>query len=134
MTAFVVFPDAEIALLDYLRSVMPSLVCDVEIPQSYRANDGVFVCIRRMGGQANYPVSDYPMYDIEAYGPTRDAASDALGLVLAHLAVARRLPPVTGAFGRLAIITGPQYVEDPTTKEPRWQSLVSLPLRPVRVP
>lgn len=132
MSAFVAFPDAEIALLDYLRTAIPGLLCDVEPPASYRANDGVLVLVRRAGGQPRYPVSDYPMYDIQVYAPTRDEGAMALGEVLAHIAVARYMPPVTGAFGRISVIAGPQYVPDPVTEEDRWQALITIPLRAKR--
>lgn len=132
MTAFVAFPDAEIALLDYLRASIPGVVCNVEIPESYDASQGVYIRVRRIGGQTMFPVQDMPVYDVEAYGPTRDAASAALNEVLSHMAVARYRPAVTGVFGRLSIITGPQYVPDPVTEEDRWQSLITIPLRAKR--
>lgn len=128
----VAFPDAEIALLDYLRSAIPGLACNVEFPIDYEARAGVFVRVTRAGGQTMFPVQDMPLYDIEVYGPTRDDAAMALGEVLAHIAVARYLPPVTGVFGRLSVITGPQYLPDPVTKEDRWQSLITIPLRAKR--
>ncbi len=129
MSAFVHFPDAEIALLDYLRAVVPGIVCDVEVPESYRGDEGIFVCVRRAGGQPRYPVADYPMYDIQVYAPTRDVGADGLGYVLAQIAVARYAPPVSGVFGRISVISGPQYVPDPVTDEHRWQALISIPLR-----
>lgn len=132
MTAFANFPDAEIALLDYLRSAIPGIQCNVTIPGPYRADEGVYVRIRRIGGQARYPVQDHPTYDVEAYGPSRDAGSAALNEVLAHIAVARYVPAVTGVFGQLVVITGPQYIPDPVTKEDRWQSLITIPLRAKR--
>lgn len=129
MTAFVSFPDAEIAMLDYLRSAIPGIQCDVEFPKDYKASEGVYVAVRRAGGQARYPIMDYPLYDVQAYGPTRDAAGEAIQAVLAHIAVARYTAPVTGVFGQMSVITGPQYVPDPLTEEDRWQSLISIPLR-----
>lgn len=132
MTAFVSFPDAEIALLDYLRQAIPGVVCHVEIPEEYRASEGVYIRIRRVGGQPRFPVADYPAYDIEAYGPTRDAAYAGLMEALAHIAVARYATDTTVAFGRLTMITGPQYVPDPVTDEDRWQSLITIPLRAKR--
>lgn len=128
----VTFPDAEIALLAYLRQALPGLACNVEIPEEYRASDGVYVRIRRVGGQPRFPVADYPLYDVEAYGPTRDAAAQALMDVLARVAVARYATDTTAAFGRLTMITGPQYVPDPVTDEDRWQSLITIPLRAKR--
>lgn len=131
-TPYATFPDAEISLLDYLRSAIPGLACNVDIPEDYKASEGVYIRVRRVGGQPRFPASDYPMYDIEAYGPTRDVAYAGLSEALSRLAVARYLPPVTGVFGQLTMITGPQYVPDPVTKEDRWQSLITIPLRAKR--
>lgn len=132
MTAFVSFPDAEIALLEYLRLAIPGIVCNVDIPEDYKASEGVYIRVRRVGGQPRFPVSDHPLYDIEAYGPTRDEASAALAAVLAHIAVARYNTAASVSWGQLTMVTGPQYVPDPVTREDRWQSLITIPLRAKR--
>ncbi|MGI5245419.1 hypothetical protein [Dactylosporangium sp. CA-139066] len=130
---YVAFPDAEIAVLDYLRLAIPGILCNVEAPDGYRPDDGVFVRVERIGGQPNFPVSDYPLLDIEAYGPTRDAASQGLAEALAVLAVARYRADAAVAFGEMTVITGAQFVRDPVTKEDRWHAMVSIGIRAKRV-
>ncbi len=132
MTDLVVFPDAELSILEYLRFYIPGILCDVEDPAGYKASDGTFLRVTRVGGQPRFPVNDQPTLDLEAYGPTRAEAQDLIQLVIAWLAVANNRPPVHAVLGPLDIFTGPQHLPDPVTAEERWQSLVSISVRPIR--
>lgn len=127
---FRTFPDAEVAVIDYLREYLPSYDVDVKPEQFYRPeNDGIYVRLNRVGGQPVYPVKDEPMLDIDVWAPNRWTGLEALQAVLAHLEVATRRPKVYASMGKLTVVTGPQHIEDPQTKEPHWQALVQIVIR-----
>ncbi len=129
---YVEFPDAEVAVVKYLQQYMPDVLIDVEGPPVYRGDRGIFVRVTRVGGTPTFPVTDRPLMDIDVWGPSRWTAVAALQAVLGHLAVATHRPAVGGALGSLSVITGPQYLEDPQTKEPRWQALIQIGVRSKR--
>lgn len=62
MREVVVFPDAELAVIEYLRPVLAAL--DSAIPIDVRGGGGRFVRVRRVGGSEDDVAHDHPTLDV----------------------------------------------------------------------
>lgn len=120
------FPDAEALVLAYLRSVLPDLPGDVELPDG--PAEAPFLLVGRTGGAMAWPVLDTAALDLEVWGPDRGEAHDALQRVLAALLASKT---VGGPLASVRVTNAPQWAPDALSGEPRWLASVDVGTRPV---
>lgn len=127
----VLFGDAESAVIVYLKDRIPNLKAGREIPHGWRPDDGPFVRVGRIGGWHPSPVTDLAHLDVEVYSNDRIVAHDLMQLCLAELMRVDTMPQNTerAHMYRVSVQTGPQFLADPVTHDPRWITTVEVVLR-----
>ncbi|GIG61123.1 hypothetical protein Lfu02_54950 [Longispora fulva] len=129
--SYVIFGDAQAAVISYVKAEMPGTLAGSRLPVDYSpAKHGPFTRLTREGGTPQFPVQDLALIGIEVYAPTSEAGIDRLNTVLALLVAARRRNKVPGViFGSTAVYGGPMYLEDPDTHTPRWTASIQISVR-----
>jgi len=108
----VVFPDAVLVVIEYLRSVMPkgTLVCS-RVPCPVPAE---FVRVQRLGGMRRSLVTDRPRVDVECWSETEAGAEALVATVRAYVLSMAGTRGDTTVYD-VAEVSGPQWLpEDPT--------------------
>ena len=102
------FPDAVLVVVDYLRSVVPpgTLVYS-RVPETRPAE---FIRVERLGGLRNTLVTDRPRIDVECWSGTEEDAE--------------ALMSKTRAF-----VSGPQWLPDSVSGQPRYSFAVEFSVR-----
>lgn len=120
----VVYPDATLTVIEYLRPL-------VDVPVLSRVPDDrppAFVRVRRVGGLRQDIVRDRPRLDIHFWAQTEGDAHDLMQLSRAHmLAMAGRHGDTT--VYRVREAGGPQWLPDDKTSQPRYAVAFELSLR-----
>lgn len=89
-----------------------------------------FVTVERIPGGVRTKVTDDARVDIESRGRTREEAHDAIQIVLALLEIMYQYGHEGMIIYRADIETGPGWLPDPVTNQPRWIATVSIRNRP----
>jgi hypothetical protein len=120
------FPDAEAAVVRYLRPLLVSHTAEVHV-RVPTTRPSKFVTVRRAGGTAD-KVFDRPLIDVFAWAPTDEEAKDLAQLVRALLGQMRGSPG--SGVRSVADYAGLSPAPDPSAQA-RWTFSVQLTTRGV---
>lgn len=129
-TPVVVFPDAELVCVSYLRAQLAArgdtTAVGTVIPDP---RPDSLVMARRLGGPRQTLVSDNAQIGIESWAPTAEAAHDRAQLCRALLLAMRGTTQQGAAVYRVGEIAGPGELPDPLSNQPRYVFSVEVALR-----
>lgn len=112
----VVFPDAVMVVIDYLREKVPGTPTYSRVPDPRPAE---FIRIERLGGLRRTIVTDRPRVDIHCWSDTEENAEALVATVRAYaLSMAGRRGATT--VYDVAEVGGPQWMPDATSGQPRY--------------
>ncbi|MFE9335272.1 hypothetical protein [Streptomyces sp. NPDC007063] len=125
MIPAVVFPDAVLLVVAYLRAALGGVPVYSQVPEPKPA---AFVRVKRIGGTQGSPVTDRPRVDIQCWASSEGAAWDLCALARAHIGV------LAGARGESTIyrvreVGGPQNIPDDKTGIDRYAFAVEFSAR-----
>lgn len=121
----VIFPDAVLIVIDYLRSKLPGVAVHSQVPASRPAE---FIRVERLGGTRRTIVTDRPRIDIHCWSSSEGAAEALLSKTRAHvLAMAGKRGGTT--VYAVYEVGGPQWVPDITSGQPRYAFAVEFSTR-----
>lgn len=121
----VVFPDAVLVVINYLRSVMPGTEVYSRVPETRPAE---FVRVERLGGMRRTLVTDRPRVDIHCWSDSEEHAEALVSKVRAYtLAMAGRRGSTT--VYDVAEVGGPQWIPDSASGQPRYAFAVEFSTR-----
>lgn len=121
----VVFPDAVLVAIDYLRPRFPGVPVQSRVPES-RPDE--FITVRRIGGQRRSLILDRPRVDIHCWAASEEDAEALTARVRAHtLAMAGRRGTTT--VYDVQEVGGPQWLPDDTSGQPRYAFAVEFSTR-----
>lgn len=122
----VLFPDAVLLAITYLRSVMPPdtvIVSRVPDPKP-----PAFVRVERLGGLRSTLVTDRPRIEFECWADTEERAESLMALTRAYVhAMSGARDPAT--VYRVKDVGGPQWVPDSRTGMPRYLFAIECSIR-----
>lgn len=122
----VIFPDAVLLVIEYLRSVMPpgTLVYS-RVPA---ARPPEFIRVERNGGLRNSLVTDRPRLDIHCWSGTEASAQALCERARAHV---NAMAGKRGAHTvyRVREVGGPQWLPDSASGSPRYAIAVEFSTR-----
>lgn len=120
----VVFPDAALVAIDYLRPLTGVPVFS-RVPESRPAE---FVRVERIGGQRRTLITDRPRVDIHCWSDSEEGAEALMNKVRAYtLAMAGRRG-ITTVYD-VAEVGGPMWLPDDTSGQPRYAFAVEFSTR-----
>lgn len=112
----VVFPDAVLVVIDYLRSRLPGTPTYSRVPEARPAE---FIRVERIGGQRRTLITDRPRVDIHCWSDSEENAEALMARVRAYtLAMAGRRGSTT--VYDVAEVGGPQWIPDEASGQPRY--------------
>lgn len=119
----VTYPDAQLAVVDYLRPLLAPVPVSVRVPNPRPA---AFVTLRRVGGQADTLI-DQARIDLFAWAGSDSAAHDLAMALRHHLAA---MPGLRGGVRvtRIQEFSGPLPAPD-ESGQPRWLVTYEISLR-----
>lgn len=121
----VVFPDAVLVVVEYLRSKMPGTAVYSRVPDP-RPRE--FVRVQRIGGLRDSLVTDRPRIDVECWSDSEEGAEALVSQVRAYtLAIAGRRGDTT--VYRVAEVSGPMWLPDSASGQPRYAFAVEFSTR-----
>jgi hypothetical protein len=121
----VIFPDAVLVTIEYLRSVLPDLTTVSRVPNPRPAE---FVRIERLGGTRRNLILDRPRIDVECWSDSEGAAADLAGIVRPYmLAMAGKRGDTT--VYNVAEVSGPMWLPDSVSGQPRYSFAVEFSTR-----
>lgn len=112
----VVFPDAVLVVIDFLRSRLPGVPLFSLMPEARPAE---FIRVERIGGQRRSLILDRPRVDIHVWSDSAENAEALMSRARAHsLAMAGKRGTTT--VYDVAEVGGPQWIPDDTSGQPRY--------------
>ncbi len=132
MEPAVLFPDATLVVVDYLRPLLAPASVHAKVPNPRPA--GPFLVVRRTGGPRGSLVHDLAQMTLDAWGPTEAAAHDLAQLARAHLHAMRGSVQGGVAVYRVTEFAGPGNLPDPLSDSPRFTQTFQLGLRGQALP
>ncbi|MFI7009970.1 hypothetical protein [Streptomyces sp. NPDC050145] len=124
----VVFPDAVLLVVDYLRAVMPGVEVGTRVPADRDETYPEFIRVERLGGARNSLVTDRPRVDVHCWAGSEEAAETLTARARAHVhAMAGRRGDTT--VYNVREVTGPQWLPDSTSGQPRYAFAVEFSTR-----
>lgn len=130
MKPVVMFPDAVLVVIDYLRSVMPvGTQVYSRVPETRPAE---FIRIQRLGGTRRNLVTDRPRVDVECWSDTEESAEALISKTRAYvLAMAGKRGGTT--VYDVSEVGGPQWLPDSVSGQPRYSFAVEFSTRGTEV-
>lgn len=126
MKPVVVFPDAVLVVIEYLRSVMPpGTRVYSRVPASLPAE---FIRVERLGGMRRFPFIDRPRVDIECWSGSEEGAEALVNTTRAYVLAMAGQRGGTTVYD-VAEVSGPQWLPDSTTGKPRYVFAVEFSTR-----
>lgn len=125
----VLFPDATLVVVSHLDENLTPPVYS-KVPTTRPAS---FVVVRRVGGVRRNEVTDEPMLTVECWASTDEAAADLAALAFAHI---DDMPGQTiegTPVYRITDVSGPQYLPDPESQQPRYSFTFIAAMRGTRL-
>lgn len=130
MQPVVIYPDAELVVIDYLRSKLATrsepfvtgVLLGNKVPSPRAAR---FVRVRRNGGVESAPTVDRPRIDVECWAQTDGDAADLSALCRALIRSMQNVTPVR----RVDDFLGPTPIPDPESNQPRYLFTVEISMR-----
>jgi hypothetical protein len=121
----IVFPDAVLVTIQYLRSVLTGVTVVSRIPDPRPSE---FVRIERLGGIRRNLILDRPRIDVECWSKSEEGAADLAGIVRAYtLAMAGKRSATTVYDVRE--VSGPMWLPDDVSGQPRYSFAVEFSTR-----
>lgn len=121
----VVFPDAVLVVIEYLRGALPGTAVYSRVPDP-RPDE--FVRIERLGGLRSTLVTDRPRIDVECWSASEEGAEALVSKVRAYtLAMAGRRGDTT--VYKVAEVSGPMWLPDSASGQPRYSFAVEFSTR-----
>lgn len=121
----VVFPDAALVTVTYLRSVMPGVLVYTRIPADRPAE---FIRVERLGGMRRSLITDRPRMDIHCWSTSEEAAEGLMARTRALTLAMAGARAGTTVYD-VAEVTGPQWLPDNTSGQPRYAFAVEFSTR-----
>lgn len=122
----VIFTDATLLVVDYIRSAMPGVPVYSRIPDPRPAGD--FIRIERLGGLRNSIVTDRPRIDVECWSDTEFNAQSLCSRARAHMGAIAGTRGASVVY-RVAEVAGPQWLPDTQSGQPRYSFAVEFSTR-----
>lgn len=126
MTPLVVFPDAALLVIEYLRAELVEVPVGTRIPNPRPPR---FVTVQRGGGTRRTVVSDDPILLIESWNTDSGAAHDVAQHCRALLFALEGTVLDDTPIYRVNEIAGPQELPDDTSNQPRYVFTTQIHLR-----
>lgn len=125
----VIFPDAVLLVVQYLRSCMPTTLVYSRVPAEVPPE---FVRVERLGGLRNSLVTDRPRIDIECWSDTEFNAATLAARARAFVSAIEGKRGETTVY-RVAEVAGPQWLPDQKSGHPRYSFAVEFSTRGKRM-
>lgn len=124
----VVFPDAVLVVIQYLRPIIKTSVYS-RVPNPRPPE---FVRVERLGGIRRNLILDRPRIDVECWADSEEGAADLSATVRAHvLAMAGKRGDTT--VYDVAEVSGPMWLPDSESGQPRYSFAVEFSTRGTRL-
>lgn len=121
----IVFPDAVLVTIQYLRSVLPDVTAVSRVPNPRPPE---FVRIERLGGIRRNLILDRPRIDVECWSGSEEDAEALCSKVRAYvLAMAGKRGDTT--VYDVAEVSGPMWLPDSVSGQPRYSFAVEFSAR-----
>lgn len=121
----VVFPDAVLVVITYLRSVVPGVPTHSQIPNPRPAE---FIRVERLGGTRRTLVTDRPRVDIHCWSASEEEAQALSERVRAYVLAMAGSRGGTTVYA-VAEVGGPQWLPDSLSGQPRYAFAVEFSTR-----
>ncbi len=123
----VVFPDAVLVVIEYLRSVLGDTPVYSRVPESRPAE---FVRVERLGGLRASLVTDRPRIDVECWSDSEQGAEALVSRSRAWvLAMAGKRGDTT--VYNVTEVSGPMWLPDSVSGQPRYSFAVEFSTRAI---
>lgn len=121
----VVFPDAVLVTIQYLRGAFPDAAVYSRVPDPRPAE---FIRIERLGGLRRSLILDRPRIDVECWSDSEGGAADLCASVRAYvLAMAGKRGETT--VYDVTEVSGPMWLPDSVSGQPRYSFAVEFSTR-----
>ena len=121
----IVFPDAVLVTILYLREVLPGAAVYSRVPDPRPAE---FIRIQRLGGLRRSLILDRPRIDVECWSDSEEGAEELCARVRAYvLAMAGKRGETT--VYDVAEVSGPMWLPDSESGQPRYSFAVEFSTR-----
>lgn len=125
----IVFPDAVLVTILYLREVVPGLSVYSRVPDPRPAE---FVRVERLGGMRRALILDRPRMNVECWSDSEENAADLSARVRAYaLAMAGKRGDTT--VYDVVEVSGPMWLPDSASGQPRYSFAVEFSTRGTRL-
>jgi hypothetical protein len=122
------FPDSEMQLAMWIKAHAPGVVAVGSSTPLDLESRLIFVRVSRLGGGADL-LTDYPQFDVDVFGPSRDAAFNVAGWIQENLVPRTRLTPGGAIIDSVRTNTSPRLLPWDNTKIKRFSATYALGLR-----
>lgn len=121
----VIFPDAVLIVIEYLRSKMPGVPVHSQVPASRPSE---FIRVERLGGTRRTLITDRPRIDIHCWSTSEGDAESLSARARAHVLA------MAGSRGTTTVyavyeVGGPQWLPDNVSGQPRYAFAVEFSTR-----
>lgn len=124
----VAFADAVSVVIEHLSAMLPGVPVASRVPATRDVTFPTFVRVERLGGTRNTIVTDRPRVDIHCWADTEESAAALMARARAHAhAMAGRRGDTTVYDVRE--VTGPQWLPDSTSGQPRYAFAIEFSTR-----
>ncbi|WP_333731765.1 hypothetical protein [Streptomyces sp. IBSBF 3010] len=121
----IVFPDAVLVTIQYLRSVLPDVTSVSRVPNPRPTE---FVRIERLGGIRRNLILDRPRLDVECWSDSEEGAADLSATVRAYVLAMAGKRGITTVYD-VAEVSGPMWLPDAVSGQPRYSFAVEFSTR-----
>lgn len=121
----VVFPDAVLVVVEYLRASLPGVAVRTQVPDP-RPDE--FIRVKRLGGARATVITDRPRVDIHCWSSTEDDAESLMRLSRAYVLAMAGSRSGTTVYN-VREVGGPQWLPDSTSGQPRYAFAVEFSAR-----
>jgi hypothetical protein len=121
----VIFPDAVLVTIQYLRSVLPDVTTVSRVPNPRPPE---FVRIERLGGLRKNLILDRPRIDVECWSGSEGDAADLAGRVRAYVLAMAGKRSTTTVYD-VREVSGPMWLPDSVSGQPRYSFAVEFSTR-----
>jgi hypothetical protein len=121
----VVFPDAVLVTIQYIRQALPSVPVYSRVPDP-RPDE--FVRIERLGGIRRSLILDRPRIDVECWSDSEENAEALVSNVRAYVLAMAGKRGTTTVYD-VAEVSGPMWLPDSVSGQPRYSFAVEFSTR-----
>lgn len=121
----IVFPDAVLVTIQYLRGALPGLTVVSRVPNPRPPE---FVRIERLGGTRRNLILDRPRIDVECWSDSEGNAADLSATVRAYVLAMAGKRSTTTVYD-VREVSGPMWLPDSESGQPRYSFAVEFSTR-----